>query len=128
GQERGRFHRWVRELSREDDAPPPAPEGTFTLHTFDRRRGFPCRLGVRPHAGDAGERALRWWLVDVSDRERARAAARLRDEGRRKAVFLAVFCCEPRSGPTAQSPSSAAPPPSSSAAKPAASGAGSTTT
>ncbi|HLU65058.1 MAG TPA: ATP-binding protein [Kofleriaceae bacterium] len=89
--ERERFHRWVRELSREDDAPPPAPEGTFTLHTFDRRRGFPCRLGVRPHAGDAGERALRWWLVDVSDRERARAADRLREEGRRKDEFLAVL-------------------------------------
>ena len=91
--DRDRFHRWLRALGRSDDsAPPPADEGVFTLHSFDRRRGFPCRMVPRamPPDGEAGAE-LRWAVQDVTDRERARAADRLQEEGRRKDEFLAVL-------------------------------------
>ena len=88
--QRDRFQRWLRDVAS-------APAGGFSeeelaFHTMSRGREFPCRATVtRSGDGVLGEASLRWTLVDLTDRERARDRDRLEAQSIRKDEFLATL-------------------------------------
>ena len=94
--DRDRFSRWIAVLKdASHDASVCAECGgsaTFQLQTPSRSRVFPCELSASPLADRYGRiDTIRWCLRDVTDREKAREAERLREEARRKDEFLAVL-------------------------------------
>ena len=94
--DRDRFSRWVAVLKdASHDATVCAECGgsaQFRLQTPARDRVFPAELIASPLADRFGRiDSIRWCMRDVSEREQAQEATRLKEEARRKDEFLAVL-------------------------------------
>jgi PAS domain S-box-containing protein len=88
--QRGRFQRWAREVAA--SVAGTTSDDELTLRTLGREREFPCGMTViRAAETYLSGAALRWTLVDLTERERARDRERFEAQSVRKDEFLATL-------------------------------------
>lgn len=87
-EDRPRTQQWLRQIKAEDEGAPDRLE--LRIHTIRSDRAFPAELSFW-RIRDGRGTALRWALVDLSDRERARERDWFEEQAVRKDQFLAVL-------------------------------------